>query len=127
MSYKTILTIVFISSITLVQGCASLLVGGAAGATAAHDRRTMGAFIEDESIELKATKAYYSNETLRKNTHINTTSYNGTVLISGEAPTYELKMEVEAMVRAIRKVKKIHNEIIIAAPVHYSLETMMPY
>jgi len=101
----------------LLQGCASAVVGGAAtGAAVVHDRRTVGTFVDDEIIEVKATKRLFSDQEIFDNTHINVTSYNNIVLLSGEAPTAALNNKAYSLVSSIPKVRKIHNEIVVAAP-----------
>ena len=110
------LTAVCLLSVQLA-GCAAVAVGGiAATASVAHDRRTTGTFIEDQSIELKTTKALFSNKELKSQVHINATSYNNIVLVSGEAPTEQLRNEVINIVRNIEKVRHVFDEISIAAP-----------
>ena len=108
---------ILIFLLVLLQGCAAVVVGGAAtGANVAHDRRTTGTFIEDEAIELKSLKALYSDEEVNKQTHINVTSFNTIVLVSGEAPTEELRQRVIDIVSNIDKVTHVHNEVAIAGP-----------
>ncbi len=106
-----------ILSAALLQGCAGAVVGGAAtGVAVANDRRTVGTFVDDEIIEVKATKQLFSDQDIFDNTHINVTSYNNIVLLSGEAPTDALKSKAYNIIAPIPKVRKIHNEIVIAAP-----------
>ena len=106
-----------IMSAVLLQGCAGAVVGGAAtGVTVANDRRTVGTFVDDEIIEVKATKLLFSDQEIFDNTHINVTSYNNIVLLSGEAPTDALKNKAANIISSIPKVRKTHNEIVIAAP-----------
>ena len=101
----------------LLQGCASAVIGGAAtGAAVAHDRRTVGTFVDDEIIEVKATSRLFSDQEIFDNTHINITAYNNIILLSGEAPTDALKNKAFNLVSSIPKVRKVHNEIVIAAP-----------
>jgi len=101
----------------LLQGCASAVVSGAAtGAAVAHDRRTVGTFVDDEIIEVKAASRLFSDQEIFDNTHINITSYNNIILLSGEAPTDALKNKAYNLISSIPKVRKIHNEIAIAAP-----------
>jgi len=103
--------------IGLLQGCAGAVVGGAAtGAAVAHDRRTVGTFVDDEIIEVKATSRLFSDQEIFDNTHINVTAYNNIILLSGEAPTDALKNKAYNLIASIPKVRKIHNEIVIAAP-----------
>lgn len=106
-----------LGTIALVQGCAPLIVAGAGtAAIAAHDRRSVGAFIDDGTIELKIHNSIASDETLQKNTHINVTSMNGIVLLSGEASNRERRDQVLAKAREIGGVRRIVNEIRIAPP-----------
>lgn len=102
---------------TLLGGCAGAVVGGAAAGTAvAVDRRTPGAFIDDERIEWQARINISKDEDLKSQSHINVTSYDGVVLLSGETPTESLRARAAEHVRNIEKVRKVHNELTIAAP-----------
>ena len=105
------------SVLILLQGCVAVAAGGAvAGASAAVDRRTTGAFVEDESIELKSVRAIMADKDLNAQAHLNVTSYNTIVLLTGEAPTEELRQRAEKIVRGVEKVSTVHNEVNIAAP-----------
>lgn len=85
--------------------------GAGTGAIVAEDRRTSGIFIEDESIELKSERRIY--EQLGKQVHVNVTSFNRIVLLTGEAPNEVLKEEAGKLVRSIENVRNIINEITI--------------
>jgi len=101
----------------LLGGCAAAVVGTTAtGVAVAHDSRTTGSVIEDQAIELKFARRMFSNESLKEQTHINVTSYNQIVLVTGEAPTEALRDEVIELVRNIEKVRHVYDEISIAAP-----------
>lgn len=103
--------------VMLLQGCAPAVVGGAAtGASVAYDRRTTGTVIDDQGIEFKAAYALFNNKEIYDQSHINVTSYNGVVLLTGETPSESLKQKVTAEIKKIPKVKRIHNELAIAAP-----------
>ena len=107
----------FLLLIPLLQGCAAAVVaGGATSAAVAYDRRTTGTVIEDEGIELKAVKAFYSDKELNEQAHLNVISYNTVVLVTGEAPSEELRNRAVEIVRNLPKVTHVHNEIKIAAP-----------
>ncbi len=109
--------IVTLITANLIYGCAPVVVGGAAtGAAAVQDRRTVGSFIDDEGVELKTRMAIINDKDLNSQIHINITSYNGIVLLSGEAPTEELRARAESITRGVEKVRLIHNEMTIAAP-----------
>lgn len=118
MNIKEVYLICFVACLPIIlQGCAAVAVGGAAaGASVATDTRTTGTYIEDQAIELKARKALLNNKELNDQVHINFTSYNTNVLVSGEAPTEELRAQVINIVKNVEKVNHIHNEVIIAAP-----------
>ncbi len=100
-----------------LQGCAAVAVTGiATTASVASDKRTTGTYIEDEAIETKSRLALMSNKALNKRVHINFTSYNTSVLVSGEAPTDEDRSAVIDIVKNIDKVSHVHDEIALAAP-----------
>lgn len=89
--------------------------GGAATTVAvANDPRTTGTVIEDQSIELKASKALADDKDLHSQTHLSVTSYNQIVLIAGEAPTAELRRRAVDVVRSLDKVRHVYDEIQIA-------------
>ena len=69
-----------------LTACVPLLIGGAAagGSLVATDRRTSGAQLEDEGIELRGISRIRSN--IGDRGHINLTSYNRQVLLTGEVP-----------------------------------------
>jgi len=101
---------------TILSGCAPAVIVGGTAINAAHDRRTLSSFVEDQNIELKAYDAISKVPELDEKIHANVTSYNGIVLISGETPTEDMKNQVGNIIKDIPKVKKVHNELNIAAP-----------
>jgi osmotically-inducible protein OsmY len=116
--YKILLLISLTGS--LLYGCAAAVVGGAAtGASAVHDRRTVGTFIDDEGIELKARLAIFNDKELNSQIHINIVSINGVVLLVGQAPTEAMRQKAAEIVSTVPKVRLIHNEMSVAAPNSY--------
>jgi osmotically-inducible protein OsmY len=104
-------------ALSALAGCAPVVIGGAATTGAAlHGRRTIGTFVDDESIELKARIAILENKELNSQIHINIISYNGVVLMVGQAPTEALRQQAESIVAKTEKVRLVHNEMTIAAP-----------
>ena len=73
--------------------------------------RTYGAQIEDESIETKATVNMSASDAGFKSSHFSIISYNGYVLIAGQVPEEALKQKATAVVREIRGVRRIYNEL----------------
>ncbi len=97
---------------TQLTGCFTAAVGGAAaGASIATDNRTSGIYIEDENIEIKASQQI--RKSLGEEAHVNVTSYNLNVLLTGEAPTDAAKAEAESITKSIKNVKHITNEIVV--------------
>jgi len=101
----------------LLQGCAATVGAGAAtGAAVVYDRRTAGTVIDDQLIEFKFLDNLRKNEGLWKQTHVNATSYNNVLLLTGEAPDGTLKQQAIDLGKRIEKVRQVHNEIVVAAP-----------
>jgi osmotically-inducible protein OsmY len=95
-----------------LSGCvAPILMGGAfAGSVlVATDRRTSGAQLEDQGIELRATSRLA--EALGDRVHINVTSYNRQVLITGEVPSEKDKATAEQIIVKVDNVKSVVNEL----------------
>ena len=108
---------ILLASQTLLSGCAPVVVGGAATTVAvAHDRRTTGSVVEDQAIKARVITALKDDSEIDRQTHINVTSFNGIVLLTGEAPTDSLRSRVGNIARNSEKVRRVHNEIVIAAP-----------
>jgi len=103
-------------ALTLAGCVAAVGAGAAAGASAAYDRRTAGTIIDDEVIEIKALEAIVQDKALFDNAHINVTSYNNMVLLTGEVPDKPLRASAESAVARIEKVRGVYNELVIAEP-----------
>lgn len=97
-----------------LQGCAVAVVGAGVGAAAMaiEDRRTAGTQIEDERIELQASNRI--SDRFGDKVHVNVTSYNRTVLITGEVPDQAVKAEIEKIVGAVSNVRGATNELQVA-------------
>jgi osmotically-inducible protein OsmY len=111
---KLLATKLIISAALITQftACVPVVVGGAAaGGMMAADRRTSGIYVEDENIELKAVKKMETN--LGEDAHVNVTSYNRNVLLTGEAPVAESKTKAESLVKEIANTRSITNEIVV--------------
>jgi osmotically-inducible protein OsmY len=98
-----------------LAGCVPMFAIGTAAGTGAYiseDRRTSGMFIEDEGIELKSARRI--NQQFGEKVHINITSYNRMVLLTGEAPSETIKTDIGKLVMGVDSVRRIFNEIAIA-------------
>lgn len=96
-----------------LSGCIALVGGGAvmAGMSVA-DRRTTGTQVEDQGIELRAGNRI--GEVLGDKAHINVTSYNRQVLVTGEAGNEADRQAVERLVREQPAVRHVFNEVVVA-------------
>ena len=95
-----------------LNACAPVVLGGAMmGGMMASDRRTSGTQLEDEGIELR------SNSRLRENVgdrvHVNVTSYNRKVLLTGEVPSEQDKQLVEKIITGVDNVREVVNELAV--------------
>ncbi|OJX35389.1 MAG: transporter [Burkholderiales bacterium 68-12] len=98
-----------------LAGCAPVVLGGAAvGSMMALDRRTVGTQVEDEGIELRAgnrIRGAYGDKV-----HVNVTSYNRQVLLTGEVPSAEIRDAVEKSVAGVENVRSVVNELAVMSP-----------
>lgn len=114
---KLLLTTIIAAQAALLGGCVAAVGAGAVtGAAVAHDRRTTGTFVDDNLIELKAMGALQTDKELWNYSHLNVTSYNNIVLLTGESPSEALRQRAAQTVANLQKVRKVHNEVVVAAP-----------
>jgi osmotically-inducible protein OsmY len=100
--------------IPVLSGCvAAVGVGAGTAVLMSEDRRTVGTVAEDQGIEFKAAERIRSKF---KDPHINVTSYNRMLLLTGEAPSEALKTGIAQIASDVPNVKSISNEIAIAGP-----------
>ncbi len=93
-----------------LSGCFPVIMGGAVmGTLVATDRRTSGAQLEDEGIQLRAASRIREN--LGDRVHVNVNSYNRRVLITGEVPNAQDKQLVEQIVSRVENVNSVVNEL----------------
>jgi osmotically-inducible protein OsmY len=102
-----------------LQGCVEMaVVGAGAAALASDDRRSLGAQTEDKEIELRGESRISGR--FGDKVHINVTSYNRNVLLTGEALDAATKAQVEGVVREIPNVRGVVNAIQIAGVSSYT-------
>ena len=99
---------------SLLSGCAPLVVGGAVvSGMVAVDRRTSGTQLEDEAIELKVASAV--GKELGDRVHMNVTSYNRRVLLTGEARNETDRSRATLLAQSQENVKEVVNDLAIGA------------
>jgi len=111
MTKRLLLVAVVASAVSAsLSACFPVVVGGAVvGGLVATDRRTAGAQLEDEGIELRAASRIRDN--LGDRVHVNVNSYNRRVLLTGEVPNVQDKMLVEQIVTRVDNVQSVVNEL----------------
>jgi osmotically-inducible protein OsmY len=101
-----------LAAVPLLHGCVAALVGGAATGIVMHeDRRTVGTITEDQGIEFKTSSRL--DDKLRSS-HINVTSYNRSVLLTGEVPSAAAKSDADRIARGVDNVRGVVNELQVA-------------
>jgi osmotically-inducible protein OsmY len=110
-SMRILLTLTAAASLISLSACIPLVVGGAVatGTVVATDRRTSGTVVEDNAIDIKASNRI--SENLGERVHVNVTSYNRRVLLTGEVPSEQDKQLVEKVVSNVENVTSIINEL----------------
>ena len=95
-----------------LSACVPLAVGGAVvGTMVVIDRRTSGTQLEDEGIEFRASNRI--KEVIGDKGHVNVTSYNRQVLLTGEVPTAKDRELVEKAVAGVDNVRSVVNELAV--------------
>ena len=120
-SLRSAALIAAIAASTALSACAPLIVGGAmlGGTLMVTDRRTSGAQLEDQAIELKALNRL--GEALGGRARVSVTSYNRLALITGEVVSDADRTRVEQTVARIENVHSIVNEITVTNPLPASV------
>lgn len=102
-----------------LQGCFPMVAAGVtSGVLASVDRRSLGTQTEDESIEWKSSSRV--GEKLGDKSHLNFTSFNRKVLMTGEVPTAEAKADAERVVTGIANVQGVYNELVVGPVTNYT-------
>lgn len=111
---RLLLTVIALASLPLLHGCAPAIVLGGTATTAyliGEDRRTAATMAEDTSIEVRVNSAIVEKHSAA---HINATSFNRQVMLTGEAPTAEVRAAIEKLARGTENVRNVYNEIRVA-------------
>lgn len=102
-------------AVLALAGCAAAVVGAgaAAGYSVLEDRRSTGTQMDDQRIESRASSAI--DQRFGWTVHVNVTSYNRSVLITGEVPDAVTHAEIEKLIAAIPGVRTLSNELVIGS------------
>lgn len=109
-----------------LAGCVPLVAAGAAGAVlVATDRRSAGAQLDDTTIETKLVTEFGTRWGDRA--HVNVTSFNGVVLLTGEVPDAQARADAAATARATARVRAVHDELVVGPTTDLSARTNDTY
>ena len=96
-----------------LQGCFPMLAAGAGTAAfSIVDRRTTGTQVEDEGIELRASNRI--SERYGDKAHVNVSSFNRSVLLTGEVPDENARGALEKLVLGVPNVRGVTNDVAVA-------------
>jgi len=118
MTYRSLVLALIIATATpLLGGCFAAVVGGAAaGGAAAHDRRSVGSYVDDKRIYLAAYDNLNKDKDLALKNSVIIVVYDGVMLLVGEVRTPELKTRAERLVSGFEGTRRIINEIEVREP-----------
>jgi len=99
----------------ILQSCVPLLVGAGVGAGVmmAEDRRTSATILEDQTIEVKSRNRI--TEKYADKVNIGVTSFNRFILLTGQAPTEEIKQDISVLVLEVSGTRNVQNEIVVGS------------
>ena len=105
-----LIAVLGVSALTGLTGCFPIVATTAATtALVATDRRTAGAQLDDQRIEMRANKLI--GDTSLEPYHIDTTSYDRRALLTGEVPNEQAKEQAGKIVSGIESVRGVTNEL----------------
>ena len=118
--------LVAIVTVSQLSACGVIAVGGVtATATVLADRRSPGVQAIDKGIELQASGSF--DKTFGDNAHINVTSFNQKVLLTGEVKDASIKAEAEKYAKGMKNVRSVFNELIIGPNSTYTMRANDAY
>tara|TARA_B100000787_G_scaffold147381_1_gene118309 strand:+ start:213 stop:935 length:723 start_codon:yes stop_codon:yes gene_type:complete len=113
---KVIILSVLLISSSILSSCSPIVQGAAAVTTVAtmsNDRRSMGEILDDKTLYMNLGNIVTKDSRL-DDAHINFNVFNKAVLMTGEAPTDDLKNYLEELVKKkAKKMNKLSNEVAV--------------
>src|SRR3990167_3537116 len=106
--------ILILLTCSFLQSCMNAAVSSA---QAVYNRHTIQTTLNDYYVAMKSEREIYLDNNRFQNTHVSVSSFNGVVLLAGQAPAPEQKQEIEQIVKKISETNEIHNLITIAPPI----------
>ncbi|MDL4864838.1 BON domain-containing protein, partial [Halomonas elongata] len=112
MSYKSLYTALTLTFLLALAGCSTMTSGPV---NEHYGQRTEGTKVEDSNIEDKISRNLGATDARLDDARINVDTFNGVVLLTGQVPSQELKDMAVNVAEQVRNVRKVHNELTIAA------------
>ena len=109
-----------------IGGCAPIITGAAVGiaaTVAVYDHKAIKGTMEDHNISKAILSKLQANTRIAKQCHIEVSSYHGTVLLVGQAPTPFLKNKAEELAQSVPNIKRLYNELTIEGPTSFLTRT----
>ena len=95
-----------------LAACVPLVAAGAGGAVlVGADRRSSGVYVDDQTTKVKLAQQVSSGYPAA---HVNVTSYNRAVLLTGEVPDEATRAGVELLARGMPNVRDVYNKTVVA-------------
>lgn len=111
---RLMLVAAVVLSSTLLAGCLGAFVAGAAaGGAIIYDRRTAEAQMEDKNIVFRIYREVEQRSVVDARSHLEVTSFNRIVLVTGEVPDAATKERVLNKVKAVPRIRRIYDQLII--------------
>ncbi|VFP88388.1 division/outer membrane stress-associated lipid-binding lipoprotein [Candidatus Erwinia haradaeae] len=103
---------ILMCNMCMLQGCVAALVASTAvAAQVINDPRTIGAQVDDETLEYRVTRALYKDKQMQKMTHIVATAYQGKVLLTGQVVDKQLRQHAKEIAMGVKGINGVYNEI----------------
>ena len=94
---------VILALVPFLQSCSGVI---------GEDRRTSATMLEDQTIELKIGDRI--KEKYEDKVHVSAACFNRFVLLTGEAPTEEIRQDLTIVALEVQNVRNVQNEVIVA-------------
>lgn len=86
-------------------------------------KRTFGTKLDDNAIESRAKQNIKSAHPDLKRANFNVTAFNGVLLLTGQVSSPETRELAAKAVQDLRKVKQVHNELVVSGPISFMART----
>lgn len=106
--------IIIIFSCLLLQGCVNAAI---TSANAVYNHNNLQKTASDYYITLRANEALSSDPQIKHQANISATSFNHVILLTGQAPTPELRADAADIVRTIPYVLRVFNAVTVMQPI----------